>query len=146
MSLGREALEWAEPTWAAIDQGVHEENVRAGVAAKVIPLRGPMPQAVTVPADAVDPAAMTIDEASVVPLVELRIDFSLSRQQVEQEDELGTATTLSRCASALLTQAEDLVVLQCDTALESKLIPGMNWAMPCAPAPLVANGLNPDSA
>ena len=25
-------------------------------------------------------------------------------------------------------------------------MPGMNWAMPCAPAPLVANGLKPDSA
>ena len=41
MSLGREALNWDERTWAAIDHAVHEENVRAGVAAKVIPLRGP---------------------------------------------------------------------------------------------------------
>ena len=49
MSLGREALNWDERTWAAIDHAVHEENVRAGVAAKVIPLRGPLPQAVTVP-------------------------------------------------------------------------------------------------
>ena len=28
----------------------------------------------------------------------------------------------------------------------ARAVPGMNWAMPCAPAPLVANGLKPDSA
>lgn len=100
-----------------------------------------MPQAVTVPADAVDPAAMTVDEASVVPLVELTIDFSLSRQQVEQEDELGTATTLSRRAAALLTQAEDLVVLQGDTALESKLLRGtVNARGPAGPGLVAAAG------
>ena len=54
MSLGREALNWDERTWATIDHAVHDENVRAGVAAKVIPLRGPLPQAVTVPAEAIN--------------------------------------------------------------------------------------------
>lgn len=134
MSLGREALNWAAPTWAAIDQAVHEENVRTGVAAKVIPLYGPLPQAVTVPAEAIDPGTMTIDESSVVPLVELTIDFSLTRQQVEQEDELGTAATLARRASALLTQAEDVVVLQGDAALEAKLLGGaVNGRGPAGP-------------
>ena len=63
MSLGREMLNWDDPTWAEIDTGVHEENVRAGVPAQVIPLRGPMPEAVTVPAELIDPKTMTIDEA-----------------------------------------------------------------------------------
>jgi uncharacterized linocin/CFP29 family protein len=124
MTLGREALNWSEQTWAAIDHAVHEENVRAGVTAKVIPLRGPMPQAVTVPAEAIDPATMTVDESSVVPLVELTVDFSLTRQQVEQEVEQGTAEALARRAAALLTQAEDLVVLQGDGALKAGLLGG----------------------
>jgi uncharacterized linocin/CFP29 family protein len=124
VSLGREALKWDEPTWAAIDFGVHEENVRAGVAAKVIPLRGPQPEAVTVPAEAIDPSTMTVDESAVVPLVELTVDFSLTRQQVEQEAQQGTAAALARRAASLLTQAEDLVVLQGDAALKAGLLGG----------------------
>jgi uncharacterized linocin/CFP29 family protein len=124
VSLGREALNWDEQTWAAIDFAVHEENVRAGVAAKVIPLRGPQPEAVTVPAEAIDPLTMTVDESAFVPLVELTVDFSLTRQQVEQEAEQGTALALARRAASLLTQAEDVVVLQGDTALEGRLLDG----------------------
>ena len=124
MSLGREALSWSQQTWAEIDRAVHEENVRAGVAAKVIPLRGPQPEAVTVPAEAIDPDTLTVDESAVVPLVELTIDFSLTRQQVDQEAELGTAATLARRAAARLTQAEDFVVLQGDKALDAGLLGG----------------------
>ena len=124
MSLGREALNWDEQIWAAIDLAVHEENVRAGVAAKVIPLSGPQPEAVTVPAEAIDPATMTVDESAVVPLVELTVDFSLTRQQVEQEAVQGTAAALARRAAALLTQAEDVVVLQGDAALNAGLLGG----------------------
>ena len=124
MSLGREALNWDEQIWAAIDLAVHEENVRAGVAAKVIPLTGPQPEAVTVPAEAIDRATMTVDESSVVPLVELTVDFSVTRQQVEQEAVQGTAATLARRAAALLTQAEDVVVLQGDSALDAGLLGG----------------------
>ena len=124
MSLGREALNWGDETWAAIDFAVHEENVRAGVAAKVIPLRGPLPQAVNVPAEVIDPKTMRVDESSVLPLVELTVDFSLTRQQVEQEGELGTAAALARRAASLLTHAEDLVVLQGDAALKAGLLDG----------------------
>ena len=124
MSLGREALSWGDETWAAIDFAVHEENVRAGVAAKVLPLRGPLPQAVNVPAEAIDPKTMRVDESSVLPLVELTVDFSLTRQQVEQEPELGTAAALARRAASLLTNAEDLAVLQGDAALEAGLLDG----------------------
>ena len=124
MSLGREALNWDEQTWAAIDNAVHEENVRAGVAAKVIPLRGPLPQATTVPTEEIDPDTLTVDESAVVPLVELTVDFSLTRQQVEQEPELGTGATLAGRAAALLTQAEDFVVLRGDSALDAGLLGG----------------------
>ena len=53
-----------------------------------------------------------------MPLVELTVDFSLTRQQVDQEAELGTAAALARRAAAMLTQAEDFVVLQGDAALK----------------------------
>jgi uncharacterized linocin/CFP29 family protein len=124
VSLGREALNWSGEVWSAIDLAVHEESVRAGVAAKLVPLRGPLPQAVTVPAEAIDPLTLRVDESSVLPLVELTVDFSLTRQQVEQEAELGTAATLARRAATLLTQAEDLVVLQGDAALAAGLLGG----------------------
>ena len=124
MSLGREALNWDDQTWAEIDHAVHDENVRAGVAAQVIPLRGPVPDAVTVPAEVIDAPTMTIEEASMRPFVELSVEFSLTRQQVDQEPSLRTAATLARRAAALLTQAEDVVVLQGDAALAAGLLGG----------------------
>lgn len=130
MSLGRDALNWDPQTWAAIDNAVHEENVRAGVSAKVIPLRGPLPQATTVPREAIDPKTLTVDESAVVPLVELTLDFSLTRQQVEQEPELGTAATLAGRAAALLTRAEDFVVLRGDSAIDAGLIGGVSGRGP----------------
>jgi uncharacterized linocin/CFP29 family protein len=124
MSLGREMLTWDDQTWSEIDKGVHEENVRAGVLAQVIPLRGPVPEAVTVPAEVVDAKALTIDEASMLPFVELSVEFSLTRQQVNQEPTLKTAATLARRATAVLTQAEDVVILQGDDAFAAGLLGG----------------------
>jgi uncharacterized linocin/CFP29 family protein len=123
VSLGREALNWSAETWTAIDRAMHEENLRAGVTAKVIPLLGPLPDALAVPAETIDAGTMTVDEDRLLPLVELSIEFALTRKQVDLEHELGTAVTLTRRAASLLTQAEDLAVLQGDAALANGQLP-----------------------
>jgi hypothetical protein len=45
MNLGREALPWSQDLWASLDQAVHNEVERTGVAARFIP-----------PLDRLDPA------------------------------------------------------------------------------------------
>lgn len=138
MSLGREALNWTTETWTAIDRAMHEENLRAGVTAKVIPLLGPLPDALAVPAETIDAGTMTVDGDRLLPLVELSIEFALTRKQVDLEHELGTAVTLTRRAASLLTQAEDLAVLQGDAALANGQMPNRVRAQGAAGQGLVA--------
>jgi uncharacterized linocin/CFP29 family protein len=138
VSLGREALNWSAETWSAIDRAIHEENLRAGVTAKVIPLLGPLPDALAVPAEMIDAEAMTVEEDRLLPLVELSIEFALTRKQVDLEHELGTAVTLARRAASLLTQGEDLAVLQGDAALSNGQLPNGVRAQGAAGPGLVA--------
>jgi uncharacterized linocin/CFP29 family protein len=120
MANGRDKLEWSEPVWQNIDQAVHEEAVRAEISSKFIPLRGPFPDALTVPADVIDTEAMTIDEGLTKPLIELWVDFALTPQQVAGEEHLATAMTLATRAANFLSTAEDLLILQGDGALKGE--------------------------
>jgi uncharacterized linocin/CFP29 family protein len=119
MNLGREALAWSPELWARLDQAVHTEVDRAGVAGKVLPLYRSMSDATTVSADVIDPRTMSVRDDAVLPLVELSVEFSLTPQQVEREAELGTAVTLASRASNLIAQAEDLLVLQGEPAQDA---------------------------
>jgi uncharacterized linocin/CFP29 family protein len=121
MNLGRDALAWSPELWSRLDQAVHAEADRAGIAAKVLPVNSSMPEATTVPADVIDPATMTVRDDAVLPLVELWVEFSLSGQQVEREAELGTAVTLASRASNLIAQAEDLLVFQGESARDAEV-------------------------
>ena len=70
--------------------------------------------------------------------MELSIEFALTRKQVDLEHELGTAVTLTRRAASLLTQAEDLAVLQGDAALANGQMPNRVRAQGAAGQGLVA--------
>jgi uncharacterized linocin/CFP29 family protein len=121
MNLGRDRLDWTPDVWKLIDTAVHDEFVRTTIASKFIPLHGPLPDAVTVPADVINPETMTIDEGAVTPLVELWVEFGLTPQQVVGEAQLSTALTLATRASNLLSQAEDAVLFKGDGAFKDDL-------------------------
>jgi uncharacterized linocin/CFP29 family protein len=113
---GRDALAWPPELWSGIDQAVHAEVDRTGIAGKVLPLRGPMPDATTVPADVIDEETMTVPDDAVLPVVELSVEFALTEAQVDAEASLRTGVTLATRAANLLAQAEDLLVFQGDGA------------------------------
>jgi uncharacterized linocin/CFP29 family protein len=121
MSLGREQLDWSDSVWKTLDDAVHDEFHRTAVGLKFIPFHGQLDNAMTVPADTIDPATMTINEAEVTPLVELGIDFGLTRQQTAAEDQNGTGVTLGTRAANLLAQAEDLVIFLGEAAFKNPL-------------------------
>jgi uncharacterized linocin/CFP29 family protein len=112
MNLGRDSVDWSQDIWSRLDQAVHSEIDRTGIASKLLPLSGPMPDATTVPADVIDPAAMTVSEDAVLPVVELSVEFRLTAQQVDAEATLATAQTLVTRAANLIAQAEDLLIFQ----------------------------------
>src|SRR5690349_14794984 len=111
MSLGREQLPWSNDIWSSIDSAVNAEVQRTCVAAKTIPLHAPAPpaDAPTVPADIIDSATMTADESAVTPIAELGVEFRLTRQQIGNEADLGTAVSLATRAANVLARAEDVV-------------------------------------
>src|SRR5262245_8427965 len=120
-NLGRDQLDWKPEIWSRIDQAVHDEAAQTKVAAKFIPLR-PYPDAMTVAADTIDPATMTVSEAAVTPLVEIWVEFALTSEQVAAEQVLHTAVTLATRAANLLSQGEDLLIFRGqDDAVQDKL-------------------------
>jgi uncharacterized linocin/CFP29 family protein len=121
MNLGRDRLDWGPDVWKRIDDAVHAEFQRTAVAAKFIPLSAPVGDAPTVAADVVNLETMTIAESAVTPLVELWVEFGLTRQQVASEAQLFTAISLSTRATNLLTQGEDLSIFKGDAAFADEL-------------------------
>jgi uncharacterized linocin/CFP29 family protein len=121
MNLGRERLDWSQDLWKRIDDAVHDEFQRTGVAAKFIPLSAPVGDALTVASDIIDLDEMTIDEAAVTGLMELWVDFGLTRQQVAGEGQFSTAVTLATRAANLVSQGEDLVIFQGERAFGHEL-------------------------
>jgi uncharacterized linocin/CFP29 family protein len=121
MSLGREQLDWNDAVWKNVDDAVHDEFHRSAVALKFIPFHGQLDNATTVPADVIDLETMTVDEAAVSPLVELGIDFGLTRQQTASEEQNETGVTLATRATNLLAQAEDMTIFLGDAAFKNPI-------------------------
>jgi uncharacterized linocin/CFP29 family protein len=121
MKLGRERIDWSQEIWKNIDDAVQAEFQRTAVAAKIIPLSAPAGDALTVASEIINPQEMTIDEAAVTALLELWVEFGLTRQQVSGEGELSTAVSLATRATNLLAQGEDLSIFQGDTGFQNAL-------------------------
>lgn len=124
MSLGREQLPWSNDVWSSIDGAVNAEVQRTCIGAKIIPLYAPAPSsdASTVPADVIDTVTMTADESAVTPIVELGVEFRLTRQQIGSEPDVGTAVSLATRAANVLARAEDVILFQGKDGLKDPLL------------------------
>jgi uncharacterized linocin/CFP29 family protein len=118
MDLGRDRLSWSADIWNLIDTAVHDEVLRTSIATKFLPVSepAPPPETMTVPADVIDLSTMTVDEVAVTAIVELGLEFRLTRQQVANESQLATAVTLGTRSANLLAQAEDMTLFLGDRA------------------------------
>jgi uncharacterized linocin/CFP29 family protein len=123
MRNNREKLPWSQEIWNRIDQAVHNECQRTKVARKFLPLYGPVAAGqTTVHSDTVvvDGQSLGADETATTPLVEILVDFKLTAQQVDREEELMTAVTLATRAANLIAQAEDILIFQGQAAVEGQ--------------------------
>lgn len=108
---------WTPEIWASIDEAVHAEGKRTKIAAKFL---GPPvmvdPSTLTVPSDTVHLTGQVLDVDPVLttPIVEIQVLFMLTSQQVEKVAlaNAPTAITLATRAANLLSQGEDLLILQ----------------------------------
>ncbi|MGK7914580.1 MAG: encapsulin [Prochloraceae cyanobacterium] len=123
LNLRRKELPWDEAIWDRIDRAVYHECKRTQIASKFLPLYGPVESGqLTVPSDKImlgqtnngqrnlNGNKLELPEAETTNLIELVVEFSLTRQQLEREDELGSAVTLATRATNLLCQACDIVI------------------------------------
>jgi hypothetical protein len=88
LAKGQQKLNWSQDIWNRIDQAVHDECRRTKVAAKFIPMYGPiMPGETTVLSDmvVVDGQTLNVNATAVTPIVEIIVEFKLTMQQVERE-------------------------------------------------------------
>lgn len=119
--MARDAVGWSQDVWDRIDKAVGDEARRSSLAATMLPLVGPLPAALTVPADVMAGNPLAIAEDGVRPLVELSVEFTLTPTQVAGEANLLTATSLATRAANLLAQAEDLLIFQGDAGQNAPL-------------------------
>ena len=119
---GRDRVGWAREFWDRIDRAVHDEMCRVGIGRQFLPLV-PAADATTVPADRITEiresesasAVLSVDEAAVTAVIEIWVEFALTKQQIQAEEALQTAVTLGTRAANLLIQGEDLLLFQGDT-------------------------------
>jgi uncharacterized linocin/CFP29 family protein len=115
-NLGRDELAWRQEIWNRIDQAVHDEAKRTKIAAQFLPLFPVGPDTTTVPSDAVEQLTssvepvtrpvLSVNEVVVTPLLEIWVDFALTKQQYEDEEHLMTAVNLAVNATNKLSRAK----------------------------------------
>jgi len=91
------------------------------VAEKILPLYGPVCEALTVPRDVIDltdPQTVTVDEGDFTRLLEVWVQFALTKRQLSEAN-LETAVTLATRSANFLYQGVDLLYFQGNNAVAS---------------------------
>ncbi len=105
---------WTDEQWARVNAVIQEEAARARVAARFLPLIGPLPPdtdfvrretVVTTPGP---PAALRIDDKTTIQLATLQVDVQLRGRQMA-DPELTSVLELFRRAANGLARLEDAV-------------------------------------
>lgn len=120
MSDTGKPMEWTAQQWHSVQQAIYEEARKARVAARFLPLYGPIPaDAETVPAEVLkqgkpsEHAAprLHVEEGKVLHLATIAVNVSLKGQQVAQPD-LSAALTMFRRAANIIARREDALIFR----------------------------------
>jgi uncharacterized linocin/CFP29 family protein len=115
------AAGWGADEWNKVRQTVHDEALRARVAASFLPLYGPLADDVqTVPANRLDvvandglggpaPERMAVDDLDVLRLCTLSVNVVLNSQQAA-DPELSSALIMFRRAADMIARVEDALI------------------------------------
>jgi uncharacterized linocin/CFP29 family protein len=109
-SLGRDKV-WNEHIWGEIDKAVREEVGRIRVAQKVFAstvVNNVLP--VFVNAVAPGSRTLTAGDDEFQPFIELSREFALTQAQVDGEESMRLAPSLSRLATSEIANAEDALL------------------------------------
>jgi uncharacterized linocin/CFP29 family protein len=122
MNNGQNMLPWNPAIWDRINQAVAEECQRTKVAAKFLPpYMGGNNEMGYVHSDTVISSArqpLSVNQTETTDIIEILVEFKLTREQAMEEESKMTAVTLATRAANLLSQAEDVLIFQGSAAVE----------------------------
>jgi uncharacterized linocin/CFP29 family protein len=118
---------WTEEQWVRINLAIQEEAQRARVAAKLLPLYGPLPgDADFVRQVTISPipagGALQVDDRSVIELATVQVKLHLRGAQLA-DPELGSVLSAFRRAANIVARVEDALVFNGQPA-PNQLPPG----------------------
>ncbi|MBF6339730.1 encapsulin [Nocardia abscessus] len=105
-------VDWPEAVWTEINEAVVKEVAKVRIAQKVFPTTVFDSDPTEVLNDVITFPALTIQEGSTKPFVEIYREFPLTSAQVSKESEKKAGKTLARMAAKEIALAEDTVILQ----------------------------------
>jgi len=113
-----EALEWGEEQWGVVNKAVHDEALRARVAASFLPLYGPLPaDTQSVPLNKLElikdvPGAkmrLGVNDFDTTRLSTVSVNVHLKSAQTA-DPELAAALIMFRRAAAIVARVEDEII------------------------------------
>jgi uncharacterized linocin/CFP29 family protein len=120
MSDTGKPMEWTAQQWHTVQQAVYEEARKARVAARFLPLYGPISaDAETVPAEVLKEGnprghvtpRLHVEDSAVLHLATIAVNVFLNSQQVAQPD-LSAALTMFRRAANIIARMEDALIFR----------------------------------
>ena len=122
MSATTDSLGWTPTIWNTITQAVKNESQRIKIAQKIVPTI-PLTGASNVTDDVInqDDNILTIPEGISTTFIETSVQFTLTKTQVQQKQQISTAITLARRATNLISIAQDMIIFQGIDALQGRL-------------------------
>ncbi|WP_298849961.1 encapsulin [uncultured Ruegeria sp.] len=136
-----DALDWNEEQWSAVNKAVHDEALRARVAASFLPLYGPLPaDTQSVPLNKLDLVAnssgspekrLEVIDYDTLRLTTVSVNVYLKGAQVA-DPELAAAQIMFRRAAAVVARVEDDIIFngQPGTGLAPKHASGAPASLP----------------
>jgi uncharacterized linocin/CFP29 family protein len=119
--------------WNRIRQIVHDEALRARVAASFLPLYGPLPgDATTVPKDSLSAEAnpnpppaqrLKVDDDGTIRLASVAVNVTVKNHMLA-DPELAAASILFRRAANIVARVEDAIIFRGRPAGDNPAIPG----------------------
>jgi uncharacterized linocin/CFP29 family protein len=121
---------WTEEQWARVNLAIQEEAQRARVAAKFLPLYGPLPpdtdfvrkvdiNVPTTPSTPTTPAdPLTVDDRTIIELATVQVKLNLRGAQLA-DPELGNVLLAFRRAANIIARVEDALVFNGQPAADT---------------------------
>jgi uncharacterized linocin/CFP29 family protein len=116
--------------WAMIRQIVHDEALRARVAASFLPLFGPLPgEATTVPANSLSQPGpgvsgrLAVDDTATIGLATVAVNVWVKNHMLA-DTELAAASIMFKRAANIIARVEDAIIFRGRRAVADPAVPG----------------------